>query len=48
MVDREKQVRIAKRFLDDDKPCAVDASSKKHVLSRKYEVKKVNKLSIEQ
>lgn len=47
MAEREKQRRIAKRFLDDDKPCAVAKDSKKHVLPRKFEIKRVDKLSIE-
>ena len=43
----DKQKRIAKRFLSDDMPCAVAKEGRKHVLPRKFEIRKVDKFSFE-
>ena len=46
-MDKEKRKRIAKRFLSDDKPCAVAKEGRVHELPEKYKVVDVDKFSFE-
>lgn len=43
----EKKKRIARRFMGDDKPCAVAKEGRVHSLPGKYKVVEVDKFSFE-
>lgn len=46
-MQNEKKKRIAKRFMDDDRPCAVAREGRVHTLSGDYKIVPVDKFSFE-
>lgn len=46
-MDKEERKRIARRFIEDDKPCAVAREGRVHKLPEDYKVIEVDKLSLD-